>query len=842
MSEPTAPNDAQRAPTAPADAVEVLDSETTTRESPQARSIPAALPRSRHPSADAETVRLKLPTSAAPSWLRNGFGKLPERVREWFADPDFSIYFLVFMVVAAALFLRQPSGVGGGFVFDEQEAILANPYVRGHQPWIDAFRRDFWGLLPDRSIGSYRPIPNLLWRALWRLQEWRSKGTGASPINTPFVWFNLVFHATNAALLSTIVRGVYKKVSVAWLAGAVFCACAVLTEAISGIVGIADVLGALSLLLCLASLSLHPSLVLVSVFGATVFGLLSKESAVVNVGLVPLAAVMLAPSIDARRPWRWWRASAAFVGACAATGVYFVIRHKYFHLDLPMDVSEARDACLGGGGPAKGFVGKLAAKLTHYIGAPNLPVDPFNNPLAEPQATCAQRVAGALRVYARGVGQVIAPVSLSPDYSLPQEPLPTKIVFPESILGALLFLVPPSLGVWLWFRGERNPSVQEPVAEGYREVSFIERIRPGRRYSDERSLLAYALITWPAAFFPLSNIVKVLPTVRAERFWYTPALATSIVLAIVFAMVARKYWYAAAVFALAFLGFQGVRARMHASHFKDDLAFWEAAAKAVPNSAKAHLNYSVMLGARAVELRGWTVPQAQEARLIENVRAAELAPHWDMAFIYVGDTLCQLDRMNEAWEWYKKGFRIGPQNSGLIALALQCMSDHHALLDHEKDALAMADEKEMSGSWLTYLVRDTLDREHKCRGESASAAPDSPDYIFGEDLPDESAPPASVEASELVLESAEANASTMASLSTKPSTSGSTSGKGSASSKASGSSSTSANASSSAASSSSEDVDLEAAPVEAKPTTVLPPCGVDPKYRPRGLDGDPKGD
>ena len=53
---------------------------------------------------------------------------------EWLIEPDFSIYFVVFMLAAAVLFLRHPSGVGGGFVFDEQEAILANPYVRGHQP------------------------------------------------------------------------------------------------------------------------------------------------------------------------------------------------------------------------------------------------------------------------------------------------------------------------------------------------------------------------------------------------------------------------------------------------------------------------------------------------------------------------------------------------------------------------------------------------------------------------------------------------------------------------------------------------------------------------------------
>jgi hypothetical protein len=747
-------------------------------------------PRARQTANDAATLGPS--TSGVPAWLRVRFAKLPERVREWAADPDFSIFFLAFMLVAVALFLRQPSGVGGGFVFDEQEAILANPFVRGKQPWLDAFNRDFWGLLPDRSIGSYRPIPNFLWRALWKLQEWRTKGTTGSPINTPFVWFNLVFHATNAALLATLVRGALKRVGVAWLVGLVFCACAVLTEAISGIVGIADVLGGLSLLLCLASLRLSPWMVPLGVFAATEFGLLSKETAIVNIGLVPLAALMLAPTIDRKNPATWARTLGALGGSIAAFGVYMIIRHKTFHLDLPME-------------EAHGAIGRMIAKAKHYVGAPNLPVDPFNNPLAEPEATASQRISGALRVYERGVGQVVFPWRLSPDYSLPQEPLPDA-AHPwgiEAFFGALLMIGPPLVGCWLWWK------------------SRLARI--AQRAGDaELGLLGYALIAWPAAFFPLSNIVKVLPTVRAERFWYVSALATSIAIGILLSMLARllarrseNLWYAVAGFTLVFLGFQAFKARKHANDFSNDLVFWKSAAEAVPNSAKAHLNYSVMLGARAPEVWGWTTTESQEARLIENEWAARLAPHWDMAFIYVGDTLCQLNRMDEAWDWYVKGFKIGPQNSGLIALALQCMSDHNALLSKESAAEALMTETDMPGSWYAYLARDTIDREKKCRGvdeESEWTFPDQPLEMATEDVVDtvESAEPAPSDSA-----SASASANPNAIASTSGSVSASASGTASAS------------ASTSASASAKE---------------PLPPCGVDPKYRPRGLDGDPKGE
>ena len=69
------------------------------------------------------------------------------------------------MALAFVLFARWP---GTNYIFDEQEALLANPYVNatsGLGFW-DAIHREFWGLPAKHSVGSYRPIPNLLWRSL----------------------------------------------------------------------------------------------------------------------------------------------------------------------------------------------------------------------------------------------------------------------------------------------------------------------------------------------------------------------------------------------------------------------------------------------------------------------------------------------------------------------------------------------------------------------------------------------------------------------------------------------------------------------------------------------------
>jgi hypothetical protein len=723
-----------------------------------------------------------VPTDVAvPEKVRRAFAKLPAMVRDWVEVPDFSIYFVAFMVFAVALYLRRIRATGGGFVFDEQEAIVANPYVRGHQPLLEAFKRDFWGRTTASSIGSYRPIPNVLWRIFWRLQLWRQGGEGTG-VNTPFVWFNIVFHSANAAIVSSMIQTITRRVGTAWLAGGLFCACAILTEAVSGIVGIADVLGGLSLLLALAALLLTPGWIAPAVFASTLFGLLSKESAIVNVGLVPLAALILARDVDPKEPRPWPRAIASLAGAAAALVVYLRIRHDNFHVDIAYDADLA----------AKGPIGHAMAWLQHYVGGPLLPVDPFNNPLARPEATTIQRVAGALRVYFRGLVQVLVPRHLSPDYSKQQEPLPSldHVWGWESIAGAVLMVAPPLVGLVLAW-----------ISRG-KEVVF----------GVERRIAAFCLMVWPAAFFPLSNIPKLLPTVRAERFWYTPALAICVLVTIAFLLVARRSWIAAAVVATAYLCGQSICARSHANDFNDDLSFWESAAHSVPMNAKAHLNYSVMLGARAQEYRGMTHTQAQEARLVENIRATELAPDWDMALVYVGDTLCQLDRMDEAWTWYVRGFRAAPANTGLMALALDCMSSKNALLRKETEARALATEPQYAGSWLKFMIEDTLRREHLCRDTDEEGDEVSVDV---DDIP----------SIDRAFDGDEAT-----------SASGSTSTSTSARASASASSSTSASSSSS---SGSHKIKLHAPRGEP---SARPPCGVDPQYRPRSLDGDPKGD
>ncbi|MDI1433509.1 tetratricopeptide repeat protein [Polyangium sorediatum] len=722
-------------------------------------------PESPRPAPEALAPAPAAPVPAAPvpapaprtNYFRAAYAWCREYVLGY--DPGFFWVLAPFILLCMVLYTRAPTT---NYIFDEQEALLANPYVNatGGLRYIDAIFRDFWGLPPDRSVGSYRPVPNFLWRALWAISK------------QPFFhhFYNVLFHAVNGALLSLVTFRVTRRRGTAYLAGAIFVSAAILTEAVSGIVGIADVFGGMGALLAVLALALPGWLMPAGVFFALLFGLFSKESAVVCVPLVPFAALVFAPHLHPERPARFLRTTAALVASVFAFVLYVELRKRWFPSPTPAELLEPLPE------GASQLSRAARAFLLWFHQAP-LPRDPLNNPLAE--IDLPHRIAGALRVYFRGLVQVVFPRTLSGDYSFPQEPAPERLVFAESVLGGLFLIGPPLAGIVAWIvgvvreRAARREIVRlglaGPTAPGRPRLAvvaavlfalapalvaievFVLRPRgisltlrgfswailavpvfaislglfaegtrgvvppdaPGAPRPLGRAglaLVAVGLVWLVVSYFPHSNIPVVLPTVRAERFWYFPVIGTSLVLAVAFAAVherlakrPRLRFVVPAVF-VAFFVFQCVKAYTHAMDYRSDLTFWEATKDAVPMSAKAHLNFSVMKGAR----------QDMETRLAESRKALELAPDWAMAHVYTGDTLCRMGRPDEAWPHYEIGFGKGANEIGLLALGLQCLYDVKKLKEHEDALRALAEEH--PGTWLAYLAIDTLDNGEKHGG------------------------------------------------------------------------------------------------------------------------------
>jgi len=405
-------------------------------------------------------------TVVRPPWYRrlwDGLLQAESWVIAYFTGhgPTLRYSLLPLLVLAFILYTRHPST---NYIFDEQEALLANPYVNATQDltFWDAIHRDFWGLPPDGSIGSYRPIPDLVWRATWGVSK------------HPFFHhlYNIVFHALNGALLGSFAFAVTKRPALSWLAAVVFVTAAVLTEAVSGIVGIADVLGGLGATLALCALRLPAWGMTLGVFAAVLFGMFSKESAMVCVPLVAVAALLTAPMLHPQRPARFVRMVLAFIGALAAFVLYVELRSEWFPSPLPGKLLEPLPADAGDAQEL------YRAFLVWFHQAP-LPQDPLNNPLAK--ADFPHRVAGALRVYWRGLTQVVAPLRLSGDYSFPQEPIPPTLWGWETIAGGIMMVGPLGAGLGLWIIGmvREHRDAKQLVPAGELATAVANLFRPG---------------------------------------------------------------------------------------------------------------------------------------------------------------------------------------------------------------------------------------------------------------------------------------------------------------------------------------------------------------------------
>ncbi|XP_049887602.1 protein O-mannosyl-transferase TMTC4-like [Pectinophora gossypiella] len=138
--------------------------------------------------------------------------------------------------------------IDGDFVFDDSEAIISNNDVTSSS-WMDAFRHDFWGtdIESELSHKSYRPLTILSFKLNYYLSN-----KVFDPVQ--FKLTNVFFHITCCYILWLTFESILDDVGmkthkprpwhndIAFLATVLFSVHPVHVEAISGVVGRADVL------------------------------------------------------------------------------------------------------------------------------------------------------------------------------------------------------------------------------------------------------------------------------------------------------------------------------------------------------------------------------------------------------------------------------------------------------------------------------------------------------------------------------------------------------------------------------------------------------------------------
>src|SRR5262245_50062480 len=299
-------------------------------------------------------------------------------------------FFLLLMAVAVGCYLNSLSGA---LIYDDVNAIVRNPAVTD----LDVRRIVSTGswFAPNGYMDVYRPVTTATLAANYALH-------GTAPLGYHVV--NVLLHAAVCVVLVLVLSRVTGEAMLALLAGFLFAAHPVHTEAVASVVGRAELLAAglalLSWWIAVARRGVLPRVVAALVLFA---GVLAKENA------VTIVAVAVAADLIYRRPLDLRAYGALALGALAAILL--------------------RTAVMGSVAP-------LPLRLDNVLATA---------PLA---ARCYTAVA-VIAAYAR---LLVWPVHLSADYSYPQVELATTPADPRVLAGAAVIVAAGVLAVWGWYR------------------------------------------------------------------------------------------------------------------------------------------------------------------------------------------------------------------------------------------------------------------------------------------------------------------------------------------------------------------------------------------------------
>ncbi|XP_057381261.1 protein O-mannosyl-transferase TMTC2-like [Daphnia carinata] len=147
-----------------------------------------------------------------------------------------------------AAFLLYYNTLHADFAYDDSRAIKTNPDVNPSTPWTNLMFNDFWGtpLTHSGSHKSYRPLCVLSFRFNHWLHELQPAG---------YHLFNVLLHCAATALFTLLARSLLppKAELATAVAGCLFAAHPIHTEAVAGIVGRADVGAAVFFILAFLS-------------------------------------------------------------------------------------------------------------------------------------------------------------------------------------------------------------------------------------------------------------------------------------------------------------------------------------------------------------------------------------------------------------------------------------------------------------------------------------------------------------------------------------------------------------------------------------------------------------
>ncbi len=494
---------------------------------------------------------------------------------------------LALAAIVAATLVAYAGAPPATFVFDARVLVGENPILRQATGAnvLYLLTHDYWQ--PIATGGVYRPLTMLSFLADYAV-------LGHAEHAAPYVVENVALHCACAALVYALVWRLGRRVWAATVAALLFALHPIATEAVTNVVGRADLLATLGVLGALVAWSaageapgVRRIALLAAIGAATLVALLAKES-----GLVLVPAVLLHDVAFPSERRRRVRSEHVVVGVL--------------------------------------LVGYLAARWwVDRIGFPPEDILPIDNPIVEAPFLAGRLT--AIGVLVREAALLVWPATLSTDYSYRQIPVVT--LPPSTVADWIAILAVPVLvaAAWaivrLWRRHRACAFLLAFAAIGLLPSANLLRVIG--------SIMAERFL-----YLPLVGVAGA--TALAIDGWAeSPGrrrLATG----------------ALAVVALAY----GLRTAVRNRDWRDERSIWAATVAAAPESAKAHKGYAnaifepsgdpqalapvVAEGERAVAIRADYLPAL-----------VDLGSY----YLHVGDALAPT-QAGAARAWYEKAIAV----------------------------------------------------------------------------------------------------------------------------------------------------------------------------------------
>ena len=535
----------------------------------------------------------KIPLSPDPSWPVAS-GKL------------IAACILVFLVSA----LIYANNFDHDFVYDDGDIIKNNERIRSLGQATSLFETPYWGKVGND--GLYRPITLLSYALNYHFSQ----------LSPPLYHVaNNVLHGLNSVLILLIACWLFQSISTGLCAGLLFALHPIHSEAVNWVVGRADLLAALYVLLALF-FSLYPTPLSPGVHrtrtGAILFacllGVLSKENAIVAVALV-------------------------------LTGLFLSSRPTTISLSGLKSLLKKQIGFL------VGWVGVMAVwwmLRSSTVGSNIKPIDFFDNQLVS--ASRLERVWTALSVFTLCLKKLLFPVSFSVDYGplkLPtlQSPLHFEVLLAALVLGCLALVCFKSCRHKPW-------------------VSFW---------------IAFFLV----AYLPTSNLVMTIGTIFGERFLYLPSAAFCVLLGYGLCHLPRRWM--TIVLLISVCLFYGIMTYRRNGDWATNLTLFAHEYRNPPVSARALRNYAKQLETADptqslriykevlqtfpnyvpchLGLGTLLIGQGEHERAIHHLsRANQLQPNNPVTLLNLGAAYAGRHQWSEAAHCWEDVIRIDPAN------------------------------------------------------------------------------------------------------------------------------------------------------------------------------------